>query len=396
VYAVGSSILHYDGARWRPTPLPSQTRLRAVWTTGHDVFAVGDSGVAYRGDGNQWTITATGTTESLNAVWGSSATDVYALSHYAVHHFDGVAWSALYKTKSYTAMLIDVGGSGPADVYVVGTKGTYPLVLHFDGSAWTENLSTEVVAPAAVWAASKNDVFVAGQKGTIIHFDGSKWTLQHSTTDNDLRFVDLHGSGPNDVYAVGEFGDLWHYDGSTWTAKISRFNGAHSIWSDGAGHLFAGGGDGPLMLEGNEWRPLTTSKRLHGVWGYGAGELVAVGEAGTIVQFDGARWRVVTAGQQDLIAVWGPTADTLIAVGRKGTILHHSGAGWSASPAPTDADLRGVWGASPTNVVAVGERGTVLHYDGVKWSVAPPVTTEWLADVWGSGADSIFAVGWNG
>ena len=65
----------------------------------------------------------------LNAVWGSSATDVYAVgSSGTILHFDGNAWQAI--PSGTTATLYGVGGSSATDVYVTG-DGT---ILHYDGS----------------------------------------------------------------------------------------------------------------------------------------------------------------------------------------------------------------------------------------------------------------------
>ena len=50
---------------------------------GHDVFAVGSngytSGIILHYNGSAWSAMTSGTTNSLNGVWGSSGSDVFAV-----------------------------------------------------------------------------------------------------------------------------------------------------------------------------------------------------------------------------------------------------------------------------------------------------------------------------
>jgi hypothetical protein len=61
----------------------------------------------------------------LNEIWGSSATDVFAVGEDGVVlHYDGAAWTLATPTR---AGLLGVWGSSPGDVYAVGAAGT---ILH--------------------------------------------------------------------------------------------------------------------------------------------------------------------------------------------------------------------------------------------------------------------------
>jgi hypothetical protein len=72
-------VWHYDGATWTSMPLPSGSVLNEIWgSSATDVFAVGEDGVVLHYDGAAWTL-ATPTRAGLLGVWGSSPGDVYAV-----------------------------------------------------------------------------------------------------------------------------------------------------------------------------------------------------------------------------------------------------------------------------------------------------------------------------
>src|SRR5205807_1828381 len=70
-----------------------------------------------------WTPVASGTTQLLATVWGSSASDVFAVGNNgAIVHFNGTAWSAM--TSGTSVALRGVWGSSASDVFVTGSSGT--------------------------------------------------------------------------------------------------------------------------------------------------------------------------------------------------------------------------------------------------------------------------------
>lgn len=61
---------------------------------------------------------SSGTTSWLNDVWGSSASDVFAVGDTTILHYDGSSWSEI---SSRTAMfLCDIWGSSASDIFAVG------------------------------------------------------------------------------------------------------------------------------------------------------------------------------------------------------------------------------------------------------------------------------------
>lgn len=94
----------------------------------------------------------------LGAVWGTSASDVYAVGgDGAILHYDGATWSPMASgTKEY---LVAVRGTSPSDVVAAGGDGT---LVHFDGTAWQPLTSGTETQLASVWGTSSGDVHVVG------------------------------------------------------------------------------------------------------------------------------------------------------------------------------------------------------------------------------------------
>lgn len=82
-------------------------------------------------------------------------------------------------------------GSGPDDVFAVGSGGTTPsaTILHFNGRSWSFVEVDADSSLASVWGSSSNDVFAVGSKGMILHSDGSSWSAMESGTTRDLTGV---------------------------------------------------------------------------------------------------------------------------------------------------------------------------------------------------------------
>jgi hypothetical protein len=83
--------------------------------------------------------------------------------------------------------LMDVWGSSASEVLAVGASGT---ILHFDGTEWASTESGTTMALNAVWGSSPDDVSAVGQSGFLARglepypFRG----------DNERRSgADLHG-----------------------------------------------------------------------------------------------------------------------------------------------------------------------------------------------------------
>jgi hypothetical protein len=200
-------IYHFDGATWNLqyshscTPPTCDPNLNAVWgSSPSNVVAVGDSGLIVHYDGTAWTPQTSGTTQHLNAVWGSgsgTSAVIFALGNGGtILSFDGSSWHA--QTSGTTQPLYGVWGSSPGDVFAVGGGGT---ILHYDGNAWSALNSGSTQALRGVWGNSGSSVYAVGDASTILRYDGTNWTAQSAGASIDLRGA--WGSSPTNVFAVG-------------------------------------------------------------------------------------------------------------------------------------------------------------------------------------------------
>ena len=165
-------------------------------------------------------------------------------------HFDGEAWTETPTPEGVQGelmMLWDVAAVAPGDAWAVGgdaqtTGPAAPLVLHFDGDAWS---AVDVPAPAnggyvgyAVSASGPNDVWVAADAvfpsfdttpGILLHYDGSTWSRVSLPSEGDgaLHVQSVDAAAPDDVWVAGSAIDtgsrriapvVEHFDGTGWTS----------------------------------------------------------------------------------------------------------------------------------------------------------------------------------
>lgn len=92
----------------------------------------------------------------------------------------GGSWSPI--TSGTSNQLVDVWGSSASDFFAVGADGT---ILHYNGSAWSPMTSGTSEDLYAVWGNSAINVFAVGLHGTIMHYNGSAWSPMESGTSED-------------------------------------------------------------------------------------------------------------------------------------------------------------------------------------------------------------------
>src|SRR5262249_22681839 len=145
---------------------------------------------------------------------------------------------------AFTAM----GGSGPNDVWVVGDDGgdTGPAnILHWDGSAWSRNFSSDAFFVLnGVWASAPDDAWIVGNNGNILHWDGSNWSLTGAVTSGTTESLQgIWGSTANDVWAVGQHGTVLRWDGTHWRPIPSgTIDALMRVWGAGPNDIWAVGG----------------------------------------------------------------------------------------------------------------------------------------------------------
>jgi hypothetical protein len=200
-------ILHFDGNSWTSVPAPafgSQSELNAVTALApNDVWAVGRASennwktLILHWDGASWSRIPSPNLgpygNTLSGVTAASTNDVWAVgtanngNSTLTLHWDGSAWS-LVSSPNGTARqginrnaLQSVTAISEDDVWAVGTQASssvggagqpiyfgYALILHWDGSAWSEVPAAALPGTGedgsltGVAAISSDDVWSAG------------------------------------------------------------------------------------------------------------------------------------------------------------------------------------------------------------------------------------------
>jgi len=264
VFAVGpnANIVHYDGTAWTPMTSPTQFHWMAVWgASSRDVFAVGGDwsvAAAIHYDGSSWKAIDPAVKLDLGSVWGTSPTDVFAGAGALgtgghggmILHYDGSTWTQQYVSVSDQEQVMDVWGLGPRNVFAVGRGGDTPgcPVRHYDGLKWSEVSAPYVLNLWAVHGQA-NEVLAAGD--TILRCDASRCVTMDGAPRGN--FMDIWVAGPDCVYAVGEDGSLGQkgsivrFDGKTWNIEASGMGLLRGIWAADCEHVFVAASDGTVL-----------------------------------------------------------------------------------------------------------------------------------------------------
>jgi hypothetical protein len=289
-----------------------------------------------------WSAVASGTNVELDAVWGSSSSDVWAFGIGIILHWNGATWSNVTPPIMGGGSPLHAWGSSASDIWAVGsdTSGT-AQILHYNGTSWSSVASPTPFQLIGVWGSSASDVWAVSYGGTIIHYNGTSWSTVPSGTTVGL--FDVWGSSKSDVWAAGS-GTLLHYDGVSWT-RSTGMSGVYAVGGTSRSDVWA----------------------IEDCYIAGCADNVA---NNVLLHYDGAVWsRISSAGvfPDGVYQIWGSSRSNAWMVGENyshttGRISHYDGTTWSDVPIQMQGGfLYDVSGTSATDVWAVGDAGTILH-----------------------------------
>jgi len=317
-------VLHWDGTSWQQVPSPSSGTRGSIlngvsaqspsqaWAVGDFLTSTGAQGLVLRWDGSAWTIMVSphpGVADALTGVSVLSSSDAWA-----------------------------VGDDAPR---AAGTTQT--LVLHWDGTSWTQVASpnpvaasssvlaaVSVVSASDAWAVGSYQTAAGGTKTLVLHWDGTSWQLVPSPAPG-LRsgLAGVSAVSGSDAWAVGTY--------------VSRTDVAKTL---------------VLHWNGTSWQrvaspnPLTAiSSSLGGVSARSATDAWAVGQSATssgdprslVLHWTGTSWRQVASPSPGFRAA-------LTAVSAR-----------SAADAWAAGNFSVNGGPSP------GDKTLLLHWNGTSW-----------------------------
>lgn len=277
VWAVGPSsvAVHWDGTSWHRVTLPTPRNTAAPGFYGvaavspDDVWAVGDvsplhgasHGIIDHWNGERWqTVPGPPARSELDGVAALSADDVWAVGDASVAtangferlaltlHWDGTAWKRVPSPSpgpsapsgTFADTLAAVAGASAQDVWAVGqyyldangARGSRSLVLHWDGSRWTQVPTPDPLAPghasylSGVAAPSATGVWAVGtvNRHGAAHalsefWDGTRWRIVHA---RGPALFGVSALGATDAWAVGGrngSGVVLHWNGHIWSVQ---------------------------------------------------------------------------------------------------------------------------------------------------------------------------------
>jgi hypothetical protein len=364
----------------------------ALWaSSARDIWVIsGNADGFYRWDGSRWSQAAAPVT-GLIEIWGSSASDVFAVGRSGVVHFDGQGWSV--QPVPGSGRLQAIWGVGPDAVYAAGEGGT---LLRYDGERWTAMDSGTSETLTGVWASSESDVWTISATRVRRH-DGRGWRVMFTFADEDPNGrAWISGSGPNDLWVCGgATGEVQRYDGVSWSRLLDgQEDGAQPLWVDGraaalgstdpaalaAVRRWFGAGSGPLLAEDGDWLDGWADERAWVAVGSerATARGIALASDGPLEFFD-----------QSLNHVAGASDGRVYAADSAGTIHVRQDGAWSVAHAEPNAKIVELWtGGADVYAMTIEEKeapSRIIHFDGERWADLPPI---------GDGCGQVGASGW--
>jgi hypothetical protein len=336
--SVGSNVIQYTDTILSPNTT-YYYRLCAFNVKGYSNYSNEGMATTMSAAGI-WTVQTSGTTQHLYGIWGTSATNVFAVGYNGtILHYNGTSWNAM--NSGTTLSLYGIYGFSPTDVFIAGDD---VAILRYNGSAWNKMTTSHpnfLPNFNALWGATNADVWAVGTGYLRMRYNGSTWSGSTNIISNNLRGV--WGSSSTNVYTVGDFGTVYRYNGTSWSADID-VTGINDLWLD-----------------------------FRDIWGVSANEIFLVGDydpngtgdgdnSGAVLKYTGTQWSFFWKDSiPELRGIWGSSANDFFVVGLKGSIAHFDGTKFTKMNSGTTQNLLRVWGTA-TDVFAVGAYGTILHY----------------------------------
>jgi hypothetical protein len=437
VYAVGPhTAQHWDGHAW--TAVPGITGQTVSASAPNDVWVGASNGLQHF-DGTSWSRVPALEQMFVVGVSALAPDDVWAAVLHGgaedVEHFDGRTWTvSLHVADPVQNGISSIAAASSSDVWVVGGKPERPQggarghFAHFDGGSWTEGAEAPTalgrvrVVPgvgsvavganggmalltggtppgftdlasgpaqnlSGVWGSAPNDMWAAGEAGTIIHFNGQTVGTAPSGVSTDL--TDLGGTAANDVWAVGGSGTALRFDGTAFhPVATGSSTDLTAVFTARRNDVWAGGGSTLLHFDGQSFQAVAlpgadASTRIFDMSGTSAtdvwlcGHTAGAAGGGFVSHFDGTAWAPLlvlnaTAGSYPATRIWSLAPNdvwVLTTFGFRGRIsfYHFDGTSWTErfiepSPEtymfPKPVEARGSFSFGPHDVWLVGTLGT--------------------------------------
>jgi hypothetical protein len=307
-----------------------------------------------------WTWYHPKTINDLLAVHTRTDDDAWAVgTKGTILHWDGRTWSnvpgadprlELYRVQAFGAGDAWAIGIDKATPPSEASPGPFSVLLHWNGSSWSEVATPIPIRATALWGSAQNDIFVTGtglrpetptkrDLNVVIHFNGSTWTEEpifgwpvEGVFKNIGQPLVTSGS-QGQPFMVSTTGFVWKREGNAWTRGDTRWlTNPHGVEISSA----TGTGDGALWMRstynGNLYSIGASSdvndsrfqsKALFGYYAFSFDFAWVTGHLNEFGQFDGQDWRTVQVplSAETIRAFSASSKRNMWAVGDMGQLL---------------------------------------------------------------------------
>lgn len=248
--------------------------------------------------------------------------------------------------RDMPAALLSIWGSSSSDVYAVGgdrNDGQGPLVVHYDGSAWTRLATGEAGNLWWVHGFAGGPVFMSGDNGMVLRYENGTFT--RLTTPGNNTVFGVWGPSPTEMWAVG--------------GAVGGASGAFAWRQQGDS----------FVAEPTFPAELVDTSAMWKIYGRSADDAWIVGTNGKTVRWDGSTLTQVSAGIGESLFTVHADAERFTAVGGFGTglILENTDGTWKSVGPQGTPGFVGVATTSDSGF-AVGQDGAVFSRGAEGWT----------------------------
>jgi len=328
-------------------------------------------------------------------LWGVGASGT-------VLHGAGGAWQLVDVglTDALTAVSATAGGA----VWIGSERGA---IVRGDAGGWVTLPSPGLAKVTAIWAADRDDAWVAGGAMTLFHWTEARgWTAVNPSLFGDVTVVT--GRGPDDVWMVTDSGRFarWQQQ-STWTrgdidlhVPSQTFFSRMGTLDDGTVWASARGDAGEsvaYVFDGAAWRPAAGD--AYALAGASLLDYWSTSYRGNLMHVTADVPMGTNAASLGTGGLVTGRADDVWATSSDGWVRHGDASTWGWEEEPALFHRPGhVWVSSSNDVWTTALFGDaeagVAHWDGAGWELfafgdrepSPPVVAaNAIGDVWLAG-----------
>ncbi|MBE9569069.1 MAG: hypothetical protein IMF11_00445, partial [Proteobacteria bacterium] len=207
ILSVVASLSHKPNVKWKIIYSTETWCTSMDQSEGGTLFVVSMEGELHIFQNQQWDILNLKCPDGLNAVWAANDVEAFAVGlNGEMIRVTGRTMDTFIDTEG--RRMNAVHGSSPSNVWAVGDNG---VVYFFDGSSWAKIKIPTNLNLISVLCRSEDEVYVGGAKGTLAIWNSVEWRFIPSPEMNITSMAIYQeklyaAAGLKGVYLLGKKG----------------------------------------------------------------------------------------------------------------------------------------------------------------------------------------------